>query len=436
MEHEGKKVKDFGLGDIPLSPEERKAFYVELDVTDFTPPAAYDARDTLPGQFPCKAYNVLNQGGCGSCYAFAAATAYSARMCRFNRNTGGNIVVSPQHLMDCTNGCNGGNSMGCFGSMQANPAFELWCDPYQQVQTTCGQSCGTGLTYQGQSGSIRSVGGAGTNGVLQIQLELIRGGPGVVAFIVKNDFFGYSGGIYTPSATATDVGGHAVTLVGWGVENSVPYWIVQNSWGSGWGEGGFFRILRGSDTCTIESRAGMGTLKPAAPSACPTTTCANGAVQLKDCTCRCDGSGMSGPTCSTCSLSCVNNGVRDDLCTKCSCPMGYFGTGCEGGFKLSTTASCVGDTTSVTITYSFGGTAVQPTQTSLVGFYALTETGPLKSLTSTAVCGATYPKYDKAVNGGLCPASGSFSLSPPATPGQYKVVLAPWSPLNEFGVQG
>ena len=53
MEHEGKKVKDFGLGDIPLSPEERKAIYVELDVTDFTPPAAYDSRDTLPGEFPC-----------------------------------------------------------------------------------------------------------------------------------------------------------------------------------------------------------------------------------------------------------------------------------------------------------------------------------------------------------------------------------------------
>ncbi len=90
-----------------------------------------------------------------------------------------------------------------------------------------------------------------TNGVLQMQLELIRGGPGVVSFMVVNDLFAYSKGIYVPSATAAQVGGHAVSLVGWGVENGVPYWICQNSWGAGWGENGFFRIGRGSDVATI-----------------------------------------------------------------------------------------------------------------------------------------------------------------------------------------
>ena len=53
---------------------------------------------------------------------------------------------------------------------------------------------------------------------------------------------------------------HAVLCVGWGVTddaNQTPYWIVKNSWGSGWGESGYFRILRGSSEaggeCAIES---------------------------------------------------------------------------------------------------------------------------------------------------------------------------------------
>lgn len=37
-------------------------------------------------------------------------------------------------------------------------------------------------------------------------------------------------------------GGHALRVVGWGVENGTAYWIVANSWGSKWGENGFFRL--------------------------------------------------------------------------------------------------------------------------------------------------------------------------------------------------
>lgn len=49
---------------------------------------------------------------------------------------------------------------------------------------------------------------------------------------------------------------HAALLVGWGESpDGEQFWIVKNSWGSEWGEDGYFRIARGADDCHIESLA-------------------------------------------------------------------------------------------------------------------------------------------------------------------------------------
>ena len=52
------------------------------------------------------------------------------------------------------------------------------------------------------------------------------------------------------------MGGHAVVIVGWGVENGINYWIAQNSWGPNWGENGYFRIQFGQ--CGFDSNAYAG----------------------------------------------------------------------------------------------------------------------------------------------------------------------------------
>lgn len=75
-------------------------------------------------------------------------------------------------------------------------------------------------------------------------------------FTVYDDFFSYKSGIYKYNGTAKESGGHAVKLIGWGNQNGENYWIAANSWGSGWGENGYFRIAFGQ--CGIDDQTLAG----------------------------------------------------------------------------------------------------------------------------------------------------------------------------------
>jgi cathepsin B len=94
-------------------------------------------------------------------------------------------------------------------------------------------------------------------GVTNIQKEIMELGTVSVALSVYEDFESYSSGVYQ-HVTGKYLGGHAIKMIGWGVDNGVPFWTCVNSWNTAWGEQGTFRILRGSNECGIEGSVVAG----------------------------------------------------------------------------------------------------------------------------------------------------------------------------------
>ena len=87
--------------------------------------------------------------------------------------------------------------------------------------------------------------------VSSIKKEIYDHGSVEGGFTVYEDFMSYSGGVYRHT-TGKALGGHAIKIMGWGQDtaNGGEYWLCQNSWGTVWGEAGYFKIATGQ--CGIE----------------------------------------------------------------------------------------------------------------------------------------------------------------------------------------
>jgi len=95
-----------------------------------------------------------------------------------------------------------------------------------------------------------------------IMKDIMLWGPISTTFRVYGDFYTFDpkkDGVYISNQdSSTIVGGHAVSITGWGVykepitNKEIPFWWVKNSWGADYGLDGFFRMLRGSNHCGIE----------------------------------------------------------------------------------------------------------------------------------------------------------------------------------------
>jgi C1A family cysteine protease len=77
-------------------------------------------------------------------------------------------------------------------------------------------------------------------------LAALANGPLAVAVTVDDAWYSYKAGVYSSTGCTGGVN-HAVVIVGAGTDDvtKTPFWLIRNSWGTGWGEKGYMRLKRG-----------------------------------------------------------------------------------------------------------------------------------------------------------------------------------------------
>ncbi len=214
-------------------------------------PESFDAREQWGAKCPTIKH-IRNQAQCGSCWAFGASEIASDRRCIA---TGQSMLLSPQWLVSCDKedaGCNGGYGPYTWDFIQNTGLATDECFPYASGAGSvpaCPSTCKDGA----KATLYRSKAHRQISGEAAMMNELYTNGPIQAAFIVYRDFYYYTDGVYEHK-TGGQMGGHAIRIVGYGVEDGVKFWTVTNSWGEGWGIDGTFKIRRGTDECNIESR--------------------------------------------------------------------------------------------------------------------------------------------------------------------------------------
>lgn len=204
---------------------------------------------------------IRNQGNCGSCWAFATLGTFESRMEIAYGNPNLNPDFAEQDLVSCA-GCGGcsGAYMDCPLNWVLNRgAMNESCYPYVARDTSCNPGCSR--TYR-ISGWNRITPLFSENAIK----EALTRGPVIGTMAVYQDFTYYAGGVYEYSWGSLR-GYHAIVIVGWGQDERGTYWICKNSWGTGWGEAGWFRIRSGN--CGINNELYELTVAPPPPPPAP-----------------------------------------------------------------------------------------------------------------------------------------------------------------------
>ncbi len=177
---------------------------------------------------------IKDQGACGACVAFSVIAALESRY-RISNSLRSHIDFSEAYLFFCGEG-------SCENGWDYPPALDFClesgiitegCFPYQDRQLRCNpcDNFDQELLFPSKKDLISDNPTA--------KVEVWKNGPIMAAMKVYEDFLFYSSGVYEYT-TGNFLGNHAVCIVGYNEKEKC--WICKNSWGTNWGENGWFKI--------------------------------------------------------------------------------------------------------------------------------------------------------------------------------------------------
>ena len=208
---------------------------------------------------------VGDQGSCGSSWAFAAAHAVSDSR---NIEAGEQLdLLSAQYTTRCATdnsgyGCSGDKASSALKHYRDTGVATDVCLPYDPLSSTpsiginqaeypltCFSTCADGLTFSPSSIKIPEYEVLSTYTDETIINALNQEQVVIASIWVNEDFKQYGCGVLTTTAPASIAKFiHDVTIVDYGsTDTGVDFWVIKNSYGSDYGESGYFRVRRGKE---------------------------------------------------------------------------------------------------------------------------------------------------------------------------------------------
>jgi len=212
--------------------------------------SSYDIRDINGLNYATTDLNQHIPVYCGSCWCHGAMSSVADRVNLLTNRTHIGLIPSIQAIINCgdAGSCNGGSDSEAYAWVAKNNVPDVTCQQYQAKNLQCdslaicencspGEGCKKVEKYPkigiSQHGSVSSDS--------SIMKEISARGP-VSCGINAGPLEDYTGGILKHYSGSTN---HVIQLAGYGTLDGTDYWIGRNSWGTYWGEAGWFRIIRG-----------------------------------------------------------------------------------------------------------------------------------------------------------------------------------------------
>ncbi len=215
-------------------------------------PSAFDWAITKRNPFSKNIMSsVRDQGSCGSCWAFGTTAVLEAWVNARRGGAGAGVDLAEELLVsDC---CSAGDCSGGFISDASDFLVDTGnmpesCFPYTASNGACAGYCPSSKMARTNAWSY-AAGNWWTIDIEAIKTALVQHGPLAAGMDIYTDFYDYEGGIYRRSSGSYE-GGHCVTITGYVDNESVAgggYFIVRNSWGTGWGRNGYFAVAYDSN---------------------------------------------------------------------------------------------------------------------------------------------------------------------------------------------
>lgn len=229
-------------------------------------PSSWDWRNVSGVNYLTPTINQHLPVYCGACYAVAQATTLADRMRIARGRAWPDIVLSIQYILNCAplTSCHGADPELISDYISKYGIVDESCQPYLAVDTLgCSDlhQCGecddfTGCHpvkdypryYLSNYGMFY-----GSDMEHKMMDAIYREGPIVCEIACPQRFEGWRGwDIFIDQTNSTGFC-HSISVVGFGEEGGVPYWIARNSWGTYWGYHGHFRLLRGKNNLGVET---------------------------------------------------------------------------------------------------------------------------------------------------------------------------------------